>query len=284
MMPLAPCRLMMKTFICLIFSLSSLGFAEEVSLYQQLKPIIDTILEKVHTKHTNPHTPPIIVSIAGSAGIGKTTLCNQLKKELLNHNIHACLISLDHYGKTPEERKELIHELDPRRLNWDLLHQTLQDIKNNIPFITKPTVNQLTKERGLEILDIANTDVVLFEGLYVLNTTPPMDYKHYADLSIYMETPLENIIDWKWEREFKKLVSRNEPAFLEHMQLILEDFMLRVYPTRRTADYLVFVDHAHHLTVADPTVLQERALPNLDSIRQSISDRLNISNRLIITY
>lgn len=58
-----------------------------------------------------------------------------------------------------------------------------------------------------------NVDCVIFEGSYALSNHLFMDVLQYADHAFYIETPLQNIYGWKWERENKKQKPREENSF-----------------------------------------------------------------------
>jgi uridine kinase len=133
--------------------------------------------------------------------------------------------------------------------------------------IVKPTINQLTKEMGQETLQLANVDCVLFEGSYTLGDFPPMNFLQYADLAIYLESSLENIYDWKWQRELKKSSPRSPQSFFNHMMEILKDFAFHVYPIRKNADYIVHIDFFHHYLITDCEAVKSRPEPDFTSLR-----------------
>jgi uridine kinase len=92
-------------------------------------------------------------------------------------------------------------------------------------------------------------DLILFEGMYTLSNNSLMNLRSYADLGIYMETTVENICQWKWEREKKKTVSRTLEQFENHMALIFEDFVRFVYPTKQHADWVIYADDRHEVSI-----------------------------------
>ena len=92
-------------------------------------------------------------------------------------------------------------------------------------------------------------DLIIFEGMYTIAQIPYMDLRSYVNLGIYLETTTENICKWKWERECKKFKPRNQNEFDNHMTLIFEDFVKFVYPSKRNADWIVFADDLHQLSI-----------------------------------
>jgi|GEM_PF-5529513 len=186
-----------------------------------------------------------IIAIAGCPGVGKSTFATLLSEELAQKNIQSFILGFDNFGKTQEEKKRLRNELDLMRINWDCLHSILEEIRLGKKEIKIPKVNQLTKERTEEILNLDEIDIILFEGVYTLSNDDPINLKPYADLGIYMETTTENIYQWKWEREKKKTISRTLEQFENHMTLIFEDFVRFVYPTKQNADWVIFANDQH---------------------------------------
>ena len=190
-----------------------------------------------------------IIAIAGCPGVGKSTFAAMLSQELSQKSIQCAIINFDDFGKTIEEKKSLKSELDIMRIRWDDLHRVLQEIKQGQRQVNIQKINQLTKERSSEILNLQGIDLILFEGMYTLSNDSPMNLRSYADLGIYMETTVENICQWKWEREKKKTVSRSLEQFENHMTLIFEDFVRFVYPTKQYADWVIYADNQHEFSV-----------------------------------
>ncbi len=142
-------------------------------------------------------------------------------------------------------------ELDPRRIQWHKIHDNLTTVRKGEKAITKPTINQLTKEIGQETISLEGLDCIFFEGSYTLGDFPPMDFLHYTDLGIYLEASLENIFSWKWAREMKKSSQRTPESFYKHMMEIMNDFGFHVYPTRKNANYIIQIDFLHRYQVTD---------------------------------
>ncbi len=227
----------MKLFLLAIFSL--LPFTSW-SFEALLEPI-DALLEN--------RKGIVIVSIGGCPGVGKSTFSKILQCRLEEKGISTIIISLDHFGLSQEERKAFTSEFDMRRIRWGLIHEMFHSIEEGTLEIRKPIINQLTKEISEEIIDLRGVQCILFEGSYTLNDFLPCDYRSYADLAIYLETAVENLFSWKWEREFKKTNPRTEKTFFLHMKAVLEDFAVNVYPGKNLADFIVDIDSFHNYTI-----------------------------------
>lgn len=256
-------------FALVIFFVSpSVGWTQE-SVKEELQPILDEIRDTAKRKIDLNHAEnaPLIVAVGGCPGVGKSTISRLLQAELSARGMASVIISLDHYGLSQEERKLFASELDPRRIQWQKLHKTLLSIRAGENEVIKPTINQLTNEMGEEVLQLADVDCVLFEGLYALGDFPPMNFLQYADFAIYLETSLENIYDWKWQRELKKASPRTSQSFFNHMMEIVKDFAFHVYPTRKNADCIISVDAYHHYSITNGKVAENAPEPDFTAFR-----------------
>ncbi len=253
-------------FLVLTFS-PFFGHSCEDSHSEELKQITEEIKKIISQKKQSNDHAAVIVAIGGCPGVGKSAIANILQAELDKQTISSLVIRLDHYGLSQEHRKQFSNELDPRRIQWSKIHETMTNIKQCKEKITKPTIDQITKVMDNEILVLNNISCVLFEGAYTLCNFIPMNYQDYTDLGIYLETSLENIYDWKWERELKKPKPRTEKAFLLHMKAILDDFAFHVYPSRKNADYIIQIDQSHHYSICDNMTIKQKSSPDFTTIR-----------------
>jgi uridine kinase len=238
----------MKKNSLILFTLLVYFFAPCIGWSQNLEDL-HVVLENIQNSAKKKSHSPFIVAIGGCPGVGKSTIAHLLQDELNAIGMSSVIISLDHYGLSQNERKQFASELDPRRIQWDKIHETFTRICAGEKELSKPIINQLTKEMSQETLDLANIDCILFEGSYTLGDFPPMNFLQYADVAIYLESSLENIYAWKWQRELKKSSPRSPQVFFNHMIDILRDFAFHVYPTRKNADYLVQMDFSHHYRI-----------------------------------
>ncbi|MDR3624308.1 MAG: AAA family ATPase [Chlamydiales bacterium] len=251
--------------LLLLFVIPCSGWVQD-SVKEELKLILDGIQDLVERRNVNESTP-LIIAIGGCPGVGKSTISQILQTELSHLGIVSVILSLDHYGLGQNERKQFASELDPRRIQWNKLHNTLKDICKGNTEIIKPTINQLTKEMSQETLQLANVSCILFEGAYTLGDFAPMNFLQYADLSIYLESSLENIYNWKWQRELKKPIPRHSEAFFCHMMEILKDFAFHVYPTRKNADHIIHIDFFHRYSITNNDAIKNTPLPNFTTLR-----------------
>lgn len=257
----------MKGFIFISFTLIfSNVYSDEFS------KIIDIIEKEIRNKNKNT---PLIISITGCSGVGKTTLSSKITESLGKKSIQALILHLDHYSISEEEKKLLTHQHDPRILKWTLIEKHLEDIGKGITRIEKPFVNQLTKEIGTEIINLETVDCILCEGVWAFANFDKKNLARFSDLSFYLETSLDNIYNWKWTRELKKPFSRSPEEFFHHMTHMIEGFFLYVYPMKQYVDYIILIGDSHeYIKLSRSVFLNPFPSSQFDSIRNKY---INIS-------
>ncbi len=127
----------------------------------------------------------LIIGIAGGTGSGKTTVVNKIISSLPAGEV--AVIPQDSYYKdsshVPVEERSKINFDEPAAIEWTLLVKHLQELKGG-KTIEMPTYSYLTCTRQPETVKIEPRDVVIVEGILVLNDTQMremMDVKVFVD-------------------------------------------------------------------------------------------------------
>ncbi len=127
----------------------------------------------------------LIIGIAGGTGSGKTTVVNKIISSLPAGEV--AVIPQDSYYKdsshVPVEERSKINFDEPAAIEWTLLVKHLQELKDG-KTIEMPTYSYLTCTRHPETVKIEPRDVVIVEGILVLNDTQMremMDVKVFVD-------------------------------------------------------------------------------------------------------
>ncbi len=127
----------------------------------------------------------LIIGIAGGTGSGKTTVVNKIISSLPAGEV--AVIPQDSYYKdsshVPVEERSKINFDEPAAIEWTLLVKHLQELKDG-KTIEMPTYSYLTCTRQPETVKIEPRDVVIVEGILVLNDTQMremMDVKVFVD-------------------------------------------------------------------------------------------------------
>ncbi|MBQ7211282.1 MAG: uridine kinase [Muribaculaceae bacterium] len=127
----------------------------------------------------------LIIGIAGGTGSGKTTVVNKIIKSLPQGEV--AVIPQDSYYKDsshipPEERSKINFD-EPDAIEWELLVDHLRALRRG-ETIQIPTYSYLTCTRQEETVEMCPRDVVIIEGILVLNDPvlrEMMDVKVFVD-------------------------------------------------------------------------------------------------------
>lgn len=127
----------------------------------------------------------IIIGIAGGTGSGKTTVVNKITNSFPRGEV--AVIPQDSYYKDsshipPEERSKINFD-EPDAIEWKLLVKHLKELKQGNA-IDMPTYSYLTCTRQPETVRVEPCEVVIIEGILVLNDEElrdMMDVKVFVD-------------------------------------------------------------------------------------------------------
>ncbi len=127
----------------------------------------------------------LIIGIAGGTGSGKTTVVNKIINSFPSGEV--AVIPQDSYYKDsshipPEERSKINFD-EPAAIEWPLLVKHIECLRQGLP-IEMPTYSYLTCTRQAETVRIKPCDVVIVEGILVLNDPmlrSLMDVKVFVD-------------------------------------------------------------------------------------------------------
>lgn len=136
-------------------------------------------------KHQYSNDTMIIIGIAGGTGSGKTTVVNKITNSFPRGEV--AVIPQDSYYKDsshipPEERSKINFD-EPDAIEWKLLVKHLKELKQGNA-IDMPTYSYLTCTRQPETVRVEPCEVVIIEGILVLNDEElrdMMDVKVFVD-------------------------------------------------------------------------------------------------------
>lgn len=127
----------------------------------------------------------LVIGIAGGTGSGKTTVVNKIINSFAPGEVS--VIPQDSYYKdsshVPVEERSKINFDEPAAIEWTLLTEHLRQLKEG-KTIEMPTYSYLTCTRQEETVTLTPTDVVIIEGILVLNDPvlrDLMDVKVFVD-------------------------------------------------------------------------------------------------------
>ena len=182
--------------------LLNLYVAGSQSLYQASATFLGEMPQKV----------PFVLGIAGSVAVGKSTTARVLQALLGRWPDHpkVDLVTTDGFlwpNAVLEERGIMDRKGFPESYDRRRLIRFMSEIKSGADTASAPVYDHLTYDRTDEKVVIERPDIVIVEGLNVLQTGQvddmnPVFVSDYFDFSIYVHAQIANIQDWYVERFF----------------------------------------------------------------------------------
>lgn len=135
----------------------------------------------------------LVIGIAGGTGSGKTTVVNKIIKSFAPGEV--AVIPQDSYYKDsshiPMELRQKINFDEPAAIEWTLLTEQVKMLKEG-KAIDMPTYSYLTCTRQAETVRVEPRDVVIVEGILVLNDR---DLREMMDVKVFVDAdPDERLI------------------------------------------------------------------------------------------
>ncbi|ADC48476.1 pantothenate kinase [Alkalihalophilus pseudofirmus OF4] len=198
--------------------------AEEVTdIYLPLSELI-----YLHMKHANhlhkdlnqffqkkTKKVPFVIGIAGSVSVGKSTTARLIQTLISRFPTQpkVDLVTTDGFllpNAVLEERGLMKRKGFPESYDIESLLGFLTDLKSGCAYMETPLYSHLTYDRLTEKQIVEEPDVVIVEGINVLQVNkknkkiPQMFVSDFFDFSIYVDAEEDNILNWYIER-FKLL-------------------------------------------------------------------------------
>jgi uridine kinase len=144
----------------------------------------------------------LVIGIAGGTGCGKTTVVNQLLKELPEGEVG--VISQDSYYKDTshlnyDERVKINFD-HPRSIDFDLLVEHLKILKNNKP-IHQPIYSFVKHNRTGDTILTHPRKVIIIEGILIL-TNPEL--RDMFDIKIFVHADSDERLIRRLKRDISE--------------------------------------------------------------------------------
>ena len=200
----------------------------------------------------------LIIGIAGGTGSGKTTVVNQIIKQLPTDEV--CVISQDsYYNETVnlsyEERTKINFD-HPRAIDFDLIVKHLKKLRLG-KTIEQPVYSFVTHNRTTDTIKTHPRKVVIVEGILILNNEALRDL---FDIKIFVHADTDERLIRRIRRDITER-GRDIDEVLNRYQDTLKPMHLQfIEPTKNFAD--IIIPNNKHNTVA------------IDVVRTVINDRL----------
>lgn len=232
--------------------LSKLETTKNENISNISKPIIILAKRIVEKRKNKEFYGMPFISIAGCTAVGKSEFTNSLSCELEKAGIKIVILKQDDFilplnsCNNFNNSNNLAHVW----LNHREMHRVASEIKNGKLHVNMPNYDWITRNTTYKDLDLTGIDIVLFEGLYVLNLDCPYDFGSYANIKIFIYAKDEDIKTWAWRREQASAnafyIPMNQARFSKYIKNTISDYHKYVLPQKKNADFVIEKDKNHN--------------------------------------
>jgi type I pantothenate kinase len=151
----------------------------------------------------NPDRPvPFVIGVAGSVAVGKSTTARLLQALLArwDHHPRVDLVTTDGflYPNAELKRRNLMHRKGfPESYNRRALMRFVTSVKSGADKVCAPVYSHLRYDIIPDATQVVrHPDIVILEGLNVLQTGPTLMVSDLFDFSLYVDARIEDIEQW----------------------------------------------------------------------------------------
>ena len=166
------------------------------------KSVADALREQLSQKHANDNSP-LLVSLVGIPGSGKSTSCHILQELLSDVGFMVMPfdgyhLPLEHLKQLPNAQEMIYRRGAPDTFDANALKRDLERIKHgNEPVVGVPGFDHHKgdPEYDAHMFDRETTKIVLCEGLYLLHDDHGFEHvKALFDSSIYVDANVDECV------------------------------------------------------------------------------------------
>lgn len=179
----------------------------------------------------------LIIGIAGGTGSGKTTVVNKIINSLPQGEV--AVMPQDSYYKdsshVPIEDRCKINFDEPDSIEWTLLVKHLKELKEG-KNIEMPTYSYLTCTRQPETVKIEPCDVVIVEGILVLNDE---ELRDMMDVKVFVDADPDDRLIRVIARDCVERGRTPKMVINRYQDVLKPMHQLYIEPTKKYADLIV---------------------------------------------
>lgn len=179
----------------------------------------------------------LIIGIAGGTGSGKTTVVDQIVKELPADEV--CIISQDSYYHDTshlslEDRRKINFD-HPKAIDFDLLVEHLKELRNGNSF-NQPVYSFVEHNRTGETIRTFPRKVIIVEGILILSHP---DIREMFDIKIFVHADSDERLIRRLKRDIATR-GRDLEEVLNRYQTTLKPMHQQfIEPTKEFADIII---------------------------------------------
>lgn len=179
----------------------------------------------------------LVIGIAGGTGSGKTTVVNKIIKSLPLGEV--AVLPQDSYYKdlswmAPEDRAKVNFD-EPKAIEWSLLVDQLKALKSGNP-IEMPTYSYITCTRQKETVRVEPRDVVIVEGILVLND-PVL--REMLDVKVFVDAENDERLVRVIARDCIERGRTPQMVIDRYMDVLKPMHSMYIEPSKRYADLII---------------------------------------------
>lgn len=191
---------------------------------------------------------PVIISIAGGSGSGKTTVAKKIMNRFKGRNI--VLINLDDYYKrhddlTLEEREKINYD-HPNSIDFDLFYYQLNSLVNGIR-VEKPIYDFTVHNRSDETEMVEPANIILLEGILVLQDER---IRNLSDIKIFIDTDSDIRFIRRLKRDINERGRSLDSVINQYLQTVRPMHEAFVERTKKYADIIIPNEKNHNVAVS----------------------------------
>jgi len=179
----------------------------------------------------------LIIGIAGGTGSGKTTVVNNILKNLNTENV--LVISQDSYYKDhkelPFDERSKMNFDHPRSIDFDLLTNDILKLKNG-ESIEQPVYSFITHSRQDETILTHPKNVIIVEGILVL-THPEL--RDLFDVKIFVHADSDERLIRRIRRDIQERGRDLEEVLSRYQKTLKPMHEQFIEPSKNHADIIV---------------------------------------------
>ncbi|MDE7388082.1 MAG: uridine kinase [Muribaculaceae bacterium] len=179
----------------------------------------------------------IVIGIAGGTASGKTTVVRKIIESFPSGEV--AVIPQDSYYKdlshlTMEQRRTVNFD-EPAAIEWPLLCHQLQELKEGRA-VDVPTYSYLTCTRQPETVRVEPREVVIVEGILVLNEP---ELREMMDVKVFVDADADERLIRLIERDCVERGRTPKMVTDRYQQVLKPMHEMYIAPSKRYADLIV---------------------------------------------